>query len=191
MWGQVRNHTRSCFEKKSSAPGSEVAWDKWRVQKNHVLRTRFAPGSEAAQDKWFVQKKCHILRNSSAPGSEAAWDKLFLPKKNQISGTSSAPGSEAARDRWLFPYKVNIMEKFSPRQRSCPGQVASSKKIDFLVKVLPQAAKLPRTSGFFKKSVDFLAKVLPQAAKLPGTSGFFKFIFELPIHRPGGRFVTT
>ena len=77
--------------------------------------------------------------------------------------------------------------------------MASSKKIDFLAKVLPQAAKLPRTSGFFKtksklsgnssasgseaardkwflqkKQINFLAKVLPQAAKLPGASGFFK-----------------
>ena len=63
--------------------------------------------------------------------------------------------------------------------------------------MLPQAAKLPRTSGFFKKKHDywkrsapgseaapdkwllqkkgkFLEKVLPQAAKLPGTSGLFK-----------------
>ena len=56
-----------------------------------------------------------------------------------------------------------------------PGseEVASSKKINFLQKALPQAAKLPGTSGFFKK-VDFLRKVLPQAAKLPGTSGLLK-----------------
>ena len=46
-------------------------------------------------------------------------------------------------------------------------------KVRFLRKVLPQAAKLPKASGFFKK-IDFLEKVLPQAAKLPGTSGFFK-----------------
>ena len=39
---------------------------------------------------------------------------------------------------------------------------------------MPQEAKLPRTSGFFKEKVDFLKKVLPQAAKLPRTSGFFK-----------------
>ena len=62
---------------------------------------------------------------------------------------------------------------------------------------MPQAAKLPRTSGFFKKNrfsgkktglgreavwdkwllqikVNSLPKVLPQAAKLPGTNGFFK-----------------
>ena len=72
-----------------------------------------------------------------------------------------------------------------------------SSKSRFLEKVLPQAAKLPGTSGFFKKNhvlekssapgskaardkwflqkkVILLPKVLPQAAKLPGTSGFFK-----------------
>ena len=66
-------------------------------------------------------------------------------------------------------------------------------------KVLPQAAKLPWTTGFFKKNeflenkkcapgseaapdkwllkkIEFLEKVLPQGAKLPRTSGFFKRI---------------
>ena len=89
---------------------------------------------------------------------------------------------------------------FCPRQRSCPGQVASSKKVGFLrKKVLPEAAKLPGTSGFFEKVVFLIKssapgseaardkwllqksrisekKILPQAAKLPGTSGFFKKI---------------
>ena len=77
--------------------------------------------------------------------------------------------------------------------------MASSKKVGFWEKVLPQAAKLPGTSGFFKGKIDFLKKNsaagseaapdkllrlqkksnfwnknLPQAAKLPGTSGLFK-----------------
>ena len=89
-------------------------------------------------------------------------------KKHRFSGKSSAPGSEAARGKWLL-----------------------NKKMCFWKNVLAQGARLPGTSGFFKKKVDFLAKKLPQAAKLPGTSGVFNFIFELPIHRPGGRFVTT
>ena len=55
-----------------------------------------------------------------------------------------------------------------------PGRSGFFKKVDFLEKVLPQAAKLPGTSGFFKRKVNFLPKVLPQAAKLPGTSGLFK-----------------
>ena len=70
------------------------------------------------------------------------------------------------------------------------------KKTIFLEKVLPPAAKLPGTSGFFHKMIfwtktsapdseaardkwllqkdDFVEKDLPQAAKLPGTSGYFK-----------------
>ena len=64
---------------------------------------------------------------------------------------SSAPGSEAARDKWLLQKKM-IFEKNN----------------------LPQAAKLPGTSGLFKKSRSSEKKVLPQAAKLPGTSGLFK-----------------
>ena len=43
-----------------------------------------------------------------------------------------------------------------------------------LRKNLPQAAKLPGTSGLCKKNVGILRKVLPQVAKLPGASGLFK-----------------
>ena len=39
---------------------------------------------------------------------------------------------------------------------------------------MPQAAKLPRTSGLFKTSRNFEKTVLPQAAKLPRKSGLFK-----------------
>ena len=76
--------------------------------------------------------------------------------------------------------------------------------------MLPQAAKLPGTSGFLKNSqisanssapsseaargkwlrkqkIAFQEKVLPQAAKLPGTSGFFKkkLISEKQSSAPG------
>ena len=75
--------------------------------------------------------------------------------------------------------------------------MASSNKSEFSAKVLPQAAKLPGTSGFLRKKLIFwkkfcprqrscpgqvacskktyfLRNVLPQAAKLPGTSGLLK-----------------
>ena len=73
-------------------------------------------------------KKKHISGNKSAPDSEAARDKWLLQKKS-FSAKSSAPGSEVARDKWLL-----------------------IEKVDFLEKVLPQAAKLPGTSGVFKKT---------------------------------------
>ena len=58
-----------------------------------------------------------------------------------------------------------------PQAAKLPGTSGFfPKKFDFLEKVLP--AKLPRTSDVFKK-VRFLRKKLPQAAKLPWTSGSF------------------
>ena len=111
--------------------------------------------------------KVHFLRfptSCSAHRSPRIPESPFFEK-------SSAPGSEAARDKWLLQ-KIDFLEKFCSRQRSCPGQVAYSKtRSIFWKKVLPQAAKLPRTSGLFKTKIW---KNLPQAAKLPGTSGFFK-----------------
>ena len=66
---------------KSSAPGSEAAWDKWFLLKKSEVTGKTAPGSEAAPDKWFVQKKVGFLRTSSAPGSEAAPDKWRVHNK--------------------------------------------------------------------------------------------------------------
>ena len=64
------------------------------------------------------------MRKSSAPGSEAARDKWLVIKKRLILKNSFAPSSEVARDKWLLQTKVG-----------------------FLTKVLPEAAKLPRTRG--------------------------------------------
>ena len=55
--GQIRNHTKSFFLRKSSAPRSEAARDKWLLQKKQLLRKSSAPGSEAARDKWLLQNK--------------------------------------------------------------------------------------------------------------------------------------
>ena len=80
-------------------------------KKNYFLRKSSAPGSEAARDKWFVQKKVPILRISSAPGSEVAQDKWFVQKKVHCLRKSSAPGSEVARDKWLLQKKCQFFEK--------------------------------------------------------------------------------
>ena len=95
-------------------------------------------------------KQNMFFSEKTVPGSEAAHDKWLVQKKGHILRKSSAPGSEAAWDKWFLLRKVNFLET-----------------------VLPQAAKLPRTSGFFKKN-DFWKKVPPQAAKLPRTSSFLK-----------------
>ena len=73
-----------------------------------------------------------------------------MSEKKHSLRKSYAPGGEAARDKWCV------------------------QKSHFKEKVLPQAAKLPKTSGLFNKKSDFEKKVLPQAAKLPETGGFFK-----------------
>ena len=50
------------FLEKSSAPGSEAAWDKWLLQtkrfsgKRAISGKSSAPGSEIARDKWFLKK---------------------------------------------------------------------------------------------------------------------------------------
>ena len=72
-------------------------------KKSQFLRKSSAPGSEAARDKWLVQKKNQFLRKSSAPGSEAAWDKWLLQKEVGFLEKSSGPSSEAAQDKWLLP----------------------------------------------------------------------------------------
>ena len=84
---------------------------------------------------------------------------------------SSAPGSEAARDKWLLKKKSIFRKTVMPQAAKLPRTSGFFKKNSFLQKVLPQATKLPRTSGFFKK-ISFLQKVLPLAVKLPGTSCF-------------------
>ena len=72
-------------------------------------------------------------RTTSAPGSEAARGKWLVQKQSPFFEKSPAPGSEAARDKCLVQTKgPNFEKKFCRRQRSCPGQVAGSKKVRFL-----------------------------------------------------------
>ena len=94
-------------------------------------------------------------KKGSAPGSEAAQDKRFLTSKKNDLLEKFCPSNEAARDKWFLQKHFIFWTKFCPRQRSCPEQVASSKKTDFLEEVLPQAAKLPGASGLSKKKSDF------------------------------------
>ena len=79
------------------------------------------------------------------------------------------------------PQKRFLREKFCPRQRSCPRQVVSSKKRS--AKSSAPGSEVARDKLLLIKKVDFWKKVLPQAAKLPGTSGFFqkKSFFEKKI----------
>ena len=70
----------------------------------------------------------------------------------------------------FFKKKAHFLRrKFCPRQRSCPGQVASSKKGSYFEeKVLPQAAKLPGTSGLSKKTRFSGNTFCPRQRSCPG-----------------------
>ena len=62
---------------------------------------------------------------------------------------------------------VGFWKQLFPRQRSCLGQVTSSKKSRFAGKVLPQAAQLPQTGDFFKKKSISWKKSAPGSAAAP------------------------
>ena len=118
------------------------------------LKKRFCPGQRSCPGQVASSKQIHILRKKSAPGSETARDKWFVKKKKRE--------------------KNGFWKKFCPRKRSCPGQVASSKKINCLPKVLPQAAKLPGTSGFSRKKLIFWKKFCPRQRSCPGQAASSK-----------------
>ena len=177
------------FLRKSSAPGSEAARDKLPVQtspnfektvlpraaqlpwtsglfrKSHFMEKNTAPGSAAARDKWLVQKQVWFLRRSSAPGSAAAPDRWLVQKKSEI-GEQVLP-----RTSGFFP-KVKFLEKNKPQAAKLPGTSGFFRK-NKSGKALPLAAKLLKTSGFFNKKTISWKKKLPQAAELPRTSGLF------------------
>ena len=72
---------KSPILRKSSAPGSEAARDKWLIQKKNNFLPKVLPQAAKLPGTRGLFKKNHILRKSSAPGSEAARDKLLLQKK--------------------------------------------------------------------------------------------------------------
>ena len=98
-------------------------------KKVNVLPKVLPQAAKLPRTSGFFQKNNHISAKESASGSEAARDKWLVQKEVGLLRKGSAPGSEAARDKWLLQ-KSQISEK----------------------KVLPQAAKLPGTSGFLKKN---------------------------------------
>ena len=77
------------------------------LKKVIYIRKSSAPGSEAAQDKWLLQKKVGFLRTSSAPGYEAALDKRLLQKRidflvRVLPQAAKLPGTSGSfKDKWL------------------------------------------------------------------------------------------
>ena len=94
------------------------------------MRKSSAPGSEAARDKWLVQKK-HFFGEEVLPQAAKLPGTSDVFKKKRFLRISSAPGSEVARDKWFLQKNIVFEEKIRPGQRSCPGQVACSKIVVF------------------------------------------------------------
>ena len=80
-----------------------------RIPESPISEKSSAPGSEAVRDKWLVQEKSDFREK-------------VLPQAAKLPGTSG-----------LFKKKSEFSQ-LCPRQRSCPGQVACSKKVGFLRK---------------------------------------------------------
>ena len=160
-----------------------------------MLRKSSAPGSEAARDKWLLQKKSHILRKKFCPMQRSCPGQVVFSKKKSDFEKNLPQAAKLPRTSGLF--KQNE-KKFCPRQRSCPGQVVCSKKShvlrkssapgseaaldkwplqkesDFWEKNSAPGSEAARDKWLLRKKSDFWEKVQPQAAKLSGTSGFFK-----------------
>ena len=108
-------------------------------EKKFCPRQRSCPGQVVCSEKSQIFEKKFCPWQRSCPGQ------VVSSEKNQYSAKSSAPGSEAAWDKWLL-----------------------IKRVDFLEKVLPQAAKLPGTSDLFKKSPHFEKNICPRQRSCPG-----------------------
>ena len=94
--------------------------------------------SEFLRRVWKSKGRPELSRRELWGGFWIILAQNAVPRGGHPTKKGSAPGSEAARDKWLL-----------------------KKKVDFLEEVLSQAAKLPRTSGFFKKKSYFAKRPAP------------------------------
>ena len=138
--------TNGFFKKYSfcqkSALGNFAARDKWLLQKSRFLEKVLPQAAKLPGTSGFFKKKS-IFWNKFCPRQRSCPEQVASSIKKQLSANSSAPGSEAAQDKWLL------------------------QKSRFLKKVLAQAAKLPGTSGFFKKMI-FWKQFCPRQRSCPG-----------------------
>ena len=137
-------------------------------------RRRSCPGQVASSKKkhCFLETKS-LPQAAQLPGTSGFFKKKMIFWAKICPRHRSCPGQVArSRTSGLFKKSQILDKKFCPRQRSCPGQVVSSKKTQFSGKSSAAGSEAARDKLLLIKKVDFLEKVLPQAAKLPGTSGF-------------------
>ena len=97
-------------------------------------------------------KKVGFLRKTSAPGSEAARDKWFVQKKRPNFKNKFCPRQRSNPGQVACSNETTIFEKkFCPRQRSCPGQVVCSKKSPNFEKKYAPGSEAARDKWLVKK----------------------------------------
>ena len=74
-------------------------------RKVRLFRKSSAPGSEAARDKWLVQKSAICEKKFCPQAATLPGTSGLFKQKTLISERKSATGSEAARDKWLVQKK--------------------------------------------------------------------------------------
>ena len=143
------------------------------------MRKSSAPGSEAARDKWFVQQKVQTSRKSSAPGSEAARDKWLVQQKSDsweknlpwTSGsvsrkrtTAAAKGAERLLGVWgAEPPGKQEERGAQPPPPPPPNPIARLRRIDTWASVGSIWLLMSSRSGLYactKKQIRIKVKVL-------------------------------
>ena len=97
-----------------------------------------------------------------APGSEAARDMWFLLQEKLVF-------CQKSRTSCFFKENVDFLKKICLRQRSCPGQVVSSKKQIFWKKSSVPGSEAAQDKWYLlQKNQSFWEKVLPRQRSCPG-----------------------
>ena len=115
-------------------------------------------------------------RHQRSPGARSVpiWcGQVASPKKSIFLEEKLPQAAKLPATSGLSNKKTFFKKKFCPRQRSCPWQVVCSKKL-FLRKSPAPGSEAAQDKWFVQQKVRFLRKNLSQAAKLPRTSGLFK-----------------
>ena len=82
--------------------------------------------------KWFLQRKASFLfKTNLAQAAQLPWTSGSFKEQSDFE-EKFCPRQRSCPGQVVSSKKEQISEEqFCPRQRSCPGQVASSKKADF------------------------------------------------------------
>ena len=144
------------------AVGANLVWTSGLSNKKRFFEKQFSPRQRSCPGQVVCsKKKRHCLRKHLSQATKLPGTCGLFKNKNLILRKSSPPGSGAARDKWpIQSNKSFFEEKNCPRQRSCSGQVASSKNIFFDEKFCPRQRSCPGQVACSKNG-SCLRRVLP------------------------------